>query len=75
MSREEEFIPMMKAAERLGISLVAFRRRVRRGEIAVYGSPRDHRLRLVRVDDLNAYQGNTIRLIGGRRGPTAPTAA
>jgi len=51
----DEYISLTEAARRIGLSDPAFRRRVRRGEIATYHDPRDWRRRLVKLADLDAY--------------------
>ncbi len=51
-----EFLPFTKAAQEAGISALTLRKRVAAGEIATYRNALDKRLRLVRLEDLNALR-------------------
>lgn len=55
MTRPKEFVTITEAARRVGITEIALRRRIRRGELRAYQDPRDLRAKLVRVDELDAY--------------------
>ncbi len=50
-----EYVTLTEAAERLGISYPAFRRRLQNGDLATFTNPRDQRGRLVLIRDLEAY--------------------
>jgi excisionase family DNA binding protein len=50
-----EYVPLTQAANLLGISLPALRRRIDRGQLSVYRSPTDLRVRLIRRKDLERY--------------------
>ncbi len=50
-----DFVPMREAAKRLGMTTFALRRRIARGDLAVYSSPADLRQRLIRISDLELY--------------------
>ena len=50
-----EYVNMSEAAERLGMSYPAFRRRVESGDVATFTNPWDRRGRLVLIRDLEAY--------------------
>ena len=66
----DEFVRFGEARRRLGVSDVTLRQRVRRGELRVFRDPRDHRRRLVRVDDLAAFA--RPRPIAPREGNAVP---
>jgi hypothetical protein len=55
MPQSDEFLPLSQAARRVGMTEVAIRRRVRRGDLVAFADPRDLRVKLVRVADLEAY--------------------
>ena len=46
------FMTLGQAEERLGISRATVRRKVLSGDLATYDDPRNRRVRLVKVDDL-----------------------
>lgn len=52
MNERPEFVPALEAAKMLGMSDAALRRRVRRGLLPVYRDPADHRVKLLKVSDL-----------------------
>ncbi len=45
-----------EAARRLGVSPPTLRKRIRRGEVATFRDPMNDRIKLVRVDDLEAMR-------------------
>lgn len=58
-----------EAVRRTGVTPATLRTRVRRGDIAVYRDPLDDRLRLLRVEDLDALL--SPRPVGSRTNPEA----
>ena len=50
-----QFVRLGEAAERLGVSGPALRRRIAGGELATYADPRDKRSKLIRIVDLETY--------------------
>ena len=48
----EEFLTLNQAAEELGVSRVTLWRRVQKGQITLYQSDQDQRLRLVKREDI-----------------------
>jgi len=48
----DQLVTCKEAALRLGVTPPTLRKRVRRGELEVFRSPLDDRLRLIRVTDL-----------------------
>ncbi len=55
MLDKREYLSLTEAARRLGISEPALRRRVDRGQLAVYSNPIDLRSRLIKTADLERY--------------------
>ncbi len=49
-----ELITLTEAAERAGLSLMTFRKRVRESELTIYINPRDKRERLVDSEEVDA---------------------
>ena len=47
-----EFLTLNQAAEELGVSRVTLWRRVQKGQIALYQSDQDQRVRLVKREDI-----------------------
>lgn len=69
MPEPDEYLPIARATARAGLTEVALRRRIRRGDLAVYGDPRDLRVKLLRVADLDAYVAHRRAIpAGGKEG-------
>jgi hypothetical protein len=51
-----DFIPLTAAARQAGVSRSLLGRRVARGELPTYRDPRDHRVTLVRAEDLARFR-------------------
>lgn len=56
------YVTVAEAAERVGVSEPTMRRRIRNGAIPAYRDPADHRRRLVKVREVDAYFGDHHRL-------------
>jgi len=50
-----EFLTIKAAAQWLGVSDPALRRRVLAGDLVTFTNPRDRRARLIRLSELEAY--------------------
>lgn len=70
---DETLVPISSAPRRLGVSERALNDAVRTGAVKVYGTARDRRFRLVRVEDVAKL--TEIRPLASCRGSEGGTAA
>jgi len=73
MTATTEFVPARMAARLLGVSGHTLRKRLNSGDLPAFVDPLDHRRRLVRLDDLEAFRQPKPREMPRRE--TAGTAA
>lgn len=52
----DQLVTYGEAAQRLGVSLPTLRKRIRRGEVETFRDPMNDRIKLVRVEDVEAMQ-------------------
>lgn len=52
----DQLVTYGEAAQRLGVSPPTLRKRIRRGEVETFRDPMNDRIKLVRVEDVEAMQ-------------------
>lgn len=52
----DQLVTYREAAQRLGVSPPTLRKRIRRGEVETFRDPMNDRIKLVRVEDVEAMQ-------------------
>ena len=56
VTNDEDLVPISEAARRTGVNRTVIHRRVNSGELETFARPANHRVRLVRLADVEALK-------------------